>query len=76
LSARAWVAVGKIVVKAARWKKLVEGFTGGDPQITHGLSKMHQDRTNWPATAQLRMQPFSNKKVWDFIQKAFAAGKP
>jgi DNA-binding transcriptional MerR regulator len=60
---------------AARWKKLVEGFTGGDPQITSGLSKMYQDRPNWPATMQQRMQPFSNKKVWEFIQKAFAAGK-
>jgi DNA-binding transcriptional MerR regulator len=60
---------------AARWKKLVEGFTGGDPQITAGLSKMHQDRSNWPANAQQRMQPFSNQKVWEFIQKTFAAGK-
>jgi DNA-binding transcriptional MerR regulator len=60
---------------AARWKKLVEGFTGGDSQITAGLSRMYQDRPNWPATMQQRMQPFSNKKVWEFIQKAFAAGK-
>jgi DNA-binding transcriptional MerR regulator len=60
---------------AARWKKLVEGFTGGDPQITAGLSKMHQDRSNWPANMQPRMLPFSNKKVWEFIQKAFAASK-
>lgn len=60
---------------AARWKKLVEGFTGGDSQITAGLSKMYQDRPNWPASMQQRMQPFSNKKVWEFIHKAFAAGK-
>ena len=60
---------------AARWKKLVEGFTGGDLQITAGLSKMYQDRSNWPASMQQRMQPFNNKKVWEFIQKAFAAGK-
>ena len=60
---------------AARWKKLVEGFTGSDPQITAGLSKLHQDRANWPANMQQRMQPFSNKKVWEFIQKAAAAGK-
>jgi DNA-binding transcriptional MerR regulator len=60
---------------AARWKKLVEGFTGGDPQITAGLGKMYQDRANWPASMQQRMQPFSNKKVWEFIQKAFAAGR-
>lgn len=60
---------------AARWKKLVEGFTGGDLNITAGLRKLYQDRPNWPATMQQRMQPFSNKKVWEFIQKAFAAGK-
>jgi DNA-binding transcriptional MerR regulator len=60
---------------AARWKELVKGFTGGDPQITVGLNKMYQDRTNWPASAQQRMQPFSSKKVWEFIQKAFTAGK-
>src|SRR6266567_7113825 len=59
---------------AARWKKLVEAFTGRDPQITAGLSKMHQDRPNWPAGMRQRMQPFSNKKVWEFIQKASAAG--
>jgi len=60
---------------AARWKKLVEAFTGRDPQITAGLSKMHQDRPNWPAGMRQRMQPFSNKRVWEFIQKASAAGK-
>ena len=60
---------------AARWKQLVEGFTGGDPQIAAGLAKMYQDRPNWPASMQQRMQPFGNKKVWEFIQKAFAAGQ-
>jgi MerR family transcriptional regulator, thiopeptide resistance regulator len=68
-------AGGKAQALAARWKKLVEGFTGGDPQITAGLSNMYQDRPNWPASMQQRMQPFSNKKVWEFIQRAFAAGK-
>ncbi len=68
-------AGAKAQALAARWKKLGEGFTGGDPQITAGLNKMYQDRPNWPASMQQRMQPFSNKKVWEFIQKAFAAGK-
>jgi len=60
---------------SARWKKLVEGFTGGDQLITAGLAKMYQDRPNWPASMQQRIEPFSNKKVWEFIEKAFAAGK-
>jgi DNA-binding transcriptional MerR regulator len=60
---------------AARWKELVEAFTGRDPQITAGLSKMYQDKPNWPASMQERMQPFSNQKVWEFIQKASACAK-
>ena len=68
-------ASAKAQALASRWKKLVEGFTGGDPQVTAGLAKLHQDRPNWPPSIEQRMQPFSNKKVWEFIQKAFAAGK-
>jgi hypothetical protein len=33
---------------AVRWKKLVEGFTGGDPDITASVGRMWQDRENWP----------------------------
>ena len=60
---------------AARWKELVEAFTGRDQQITAGLSKMYQDKPNWPASMQERMQPFGNPKVWEFIQKASAFAK-
>ena len=60
---------------AARWKKLVEGFTGGDPEIQNGLNKLWQDKGNWPASAQKQMAPFGNPKVSEFIMKAFAAGK-
>jgi hypothetical protein len=35
-------------VLAAGWKKLVEGFTGGDPDITASINRMWQDRENWP----------------------------
>jgi DNA-binding transcriptional MerR regulator len=34
---------------AARWRKLVEGFTGGDPDIQKGLNRMWADQANWPA---------------------------
>ncbi len=34
---------------AARWRTLVEGFTGGDPDIQKGLNKMWADQANWPA---------------------------
>ena len=49
--------------------------TIGDPQITAGLSEMYQDRPNWPGTLQRRMQPYGNKDVREYIQRAFAAGK-
>src|SRR5262245_38177273 len=34
---------------AARWRKLVEGFTGGDREVQKGLNKMWADKANWPA---------------------------
>jgi DNA-binding transcriptional MerR regulator len=53
----------------ARWKKLVERFTGGDPEVTAGLGRLHADRSNWPAIAQQQMAPFNNPKVWEFIHR-------
>lgn len=58
-----------------RWRTLVAGFTGGDPEVAQGLNKLQQDRANWPAAAKDRMQAFSNPKVWEYIQKVFAAAK-
>lgn len=57
----------------ARWSKLVEGFTGGDPEITKGLNKLYQDPVNWPAHVQKQMEPHSNKKVWDYMSRVMAA---
>lgn len=56
---------------AARWKSLLSGFTGGDPEIQKGLNSMYADRENWPAEQRER---YSIKpELWAFIQKAFAA---
>ena len=41
---------------AARWKKLVEGFTGGDPEIQKGLNKMYADQ-NGGAETELADSP-------------------
>jgi MerR family transcriptional regulator, thiopeptide resistance regulator len=56
----------------ARWKKLVEGFTGGDPEVSAGLNKVHADRANWPVIAQQQMAPFGNPKVWEFMHRVIA----
>jgi len=56
----------------ARWRTLIEGFTGGDPEVTRGLGKVWADRGNWPASMKEQSAPFVNPKVWEFIRKAGA----
>ena len=60
---------------AARWIKLVEGFTGGDPVVTDGLKELYADRPNWPAELQQKAAPFSNPRVLQFINQAIAIRK-
>jgi hypothetical protein len=61
---------------ARRWKELVEGFTGGAPEVAKGLGKLWADRANWPAEAQRQMQPFQIRpEVRNFIAKAMQALK-
>lgn len=50
-----------------RWKALVAGFTGGDPEVSRGLNKLYADRANWPDAAKQQMTPFSNQHVWEFM---------
>jgi DNA-binding transcriptional MerR regulator len=68
-------AGAKAQALAVRWKTLVEGFTGGDPEVTKGLSAVWKDKANLPASTQAQMKPYGNPKVWEFIQGAMAAGK-
>ncbi len=35
---------------ASRWRKLIQAFTGGNPEVQAGLNKLYADRSNWPAT--------------------------
>ena len=58
---------------AARWRALVTGFTGGDPEIQQGLDKMWADRQNWPA--DLREQYAIDPRVQEFIVRAMTANK-
>lgn len=56
---------------AARWRKLLEGFTGGDPEIQKGLNQMWADQANWPEPQRsaYKIKP----EVQDFIMKAMRA---
>ena len=58
---------------AARWRKLLEGFTGGDRGIQSGLNKLWADRKGWPPGARKKMAPFADRKVWAFMGKAMGA---
>jgi hypothetical protein len=57
----------------ARWRTLIEGFTGGDPEIQKGLNKMYSDMPNWPAErrAQFGVRP----EIQEFIDRALAAAQ-
>jgi DNA-binding transcriptional MerR regulator len=59
---------------AARWTRLVEAFTGGDPQIAASVKALYADRENWPPDFQGKVMPF-RQDVCDFIAKAVAARK-
>lgn len=66
-------AGSKAQALAARWKKLLEGFTGGDPEIQKGLNKMWADQANWPdpQARSFKIKP----EVQDLVMKAMRAGK-
>jgi DNA-binding transcriptional MerR regulator len=57
---------------AGRWQELIDGFTGGDPDIAEGLKGLYRDRANWPADFQQQMAPFESKDASTFINKALA----
>src|SRR5580692_2310307 len=42
---------------AARWRKLIEAFTGGNRQVQAGLNKLYADQANWLATMK---KPYSD----------------
>jgi DNA-binding transcriptional MerR regulator len=58
---------------AARWKALVEEFTGGDREIAASVGRMWSDRTNWPADMNTRF-PKIRPEVWAFIAEAQKVG--
>jgi len=56
----------------ARWRALVERFTGGDPEVSRGLGKVWADRANWTPAMKEQSAPFLNPSVWEFIRRAGA----
>lgn len=58
---------------AARWRGLVEEFTGGDKEIQEGLNKMYADQTSWQDKVSWK-KPYSDE-VRHFISEAMKVGK-
>lgn len=56
---------------AARWKALVEEFTGGDPGLTRSLGRMWKEETNIHGIDTGGM-----REIGAYVQRAWEAGKP
>ena len=55
---------------AERWKKLIHGFTGGDPEIQKGLNAKYADQENWPGDMKkYQIRP----EIQAFMMKALKA---
>jgi DNA-binding transcriptional MerR regulator len=65
-------ASDRVQALASRWRKLVEGFTGGDAEVSAGLRKLYADQANWPGDFQQRMKPFMKQEVWELMARAMA----
>lgn len=59
---------------AARWRTLLAGFTGGDPEIQRGLNAMYADQDNWPAEQRERYR--IDPAIMEFMMAAMRAGAP
>jgi DNA-binding transcriptional MerR regulator len=57
---------------AARRRKLVAMFTGGDPSVEQNLRKLYDDKANWPPSFQ---KPFSDAVDTFLCQAADALAK-
>lgn len=63
----------KAQVLGARWRELVNQFTGGDPEIQKGLNAMWADRENWPKNDI--PQSFIRPELQEYMRRVLAAKK-
>ena len=55
---------------AARWKALIEEFTGGNPEIAKSLGRMWQEETNIHG-----IDTASTRALGEYVQRAWDAGR-
>jgi len=53
-----------------RWQALIDEFTGGHAAVKDGLGRAWLDRANWSPEMKQQSEPFSDRRVWEFIRKA------
>lgn len=58
-----------------RWDALIHEFTGGHRQLEQGAARAWQDHANWPASLKEVSQPFGDRRVWQFIERARSANR-
>jgi len=59
----------------ARWNGLIDEFTGGNQAIKEGLGRAWGDRGNWSAAMQQNAAPFSDPRIWEFINRCRQAAR-
>ena len=60
----------RVQALAARWKALIEEFTGGDPGIAQSLGRMWKEETNIHG-----IDTASTRALGEYVQRAWDAGK-
>jgi DNA-binding transcriptional MerR regulator len=59
----------------ARWRNLVESFTGSDPEVAAALRRLSAEQPNWPSEFKGQMKMFMKKEAWEFMGRAMACAK-
>jgi len=52
-----------------RWDALVFEFTRGNAEVAKGAARAWNDRANWPAHMKRLAEPFSDRRIWAFIER-------
>jgi DNA-binding transcriptional MerR regulator len=59
----------------ARWQALIDEFTGGNQAVKEGLGRAWGDRENWSPAMKQNAAPFSDPRIWEFINRCRQAAR-
>jgi len=52
-----------------------EPLIGGNAVAHSGVAKVWADQANWPAVMRQKAEPFTNRKVWEFMGRAMKCAR-